>query len=780
MTIDQAVAEPSGVTVVLPAYREEANLANTVEDMLSTLMAMGEKHYVVIVNDGSDDGTGDVADGLAASHPDQIQVVHHEVNKGYGAAVRTGIATALERTDAPRLFLTDSDGQFRAGQLPWFVSEARAERADAVIGFRPRRADPVLRKVNSWLWTRACRLLLGVRARDVDCAYKLVDRRVLDGVELHGDAAMISPELLMNLHARGARILQRPVEHFPRQHGEPTGAKLSVILISLIGLVGLWRQRMRRAWPGRAVRRLTHPLDPVLALLTATSALASVIAYLVFAARHVILAYPDAVANVLIARRVADAPNPGLAQLGAVWLPLPHLLALPTVWIDAWYYSGLCGSLISMAAYVLVTRYLYRTGVGLTGSKVAGVIAAVVFAANPNVLYLQSTPMTDLLLMACAAAAAYHLMRWCQTGAYQQLAATAAAALLASLTGYAGWALDVAVLLAIGYVASRRAPGLRLHDRLHRAEAHLVFYGLPALCGVAGWFAWNAVISGNPLYFLDGVLARPSSPVPRNDSAAGHLGVSIMTYLDAMADDTGWIILGLAGVGLVCYLARTRLRPDMVAPLTLLVFFPFYVCSVYSGQRVLHVTAASQGLYNVRFGMVMILPAAIFVGYLAVAVQGYVRGPWRTRHVGQLANAVGHIVLCCAVVAPAAAIATGGISTLREAEAIKGSVSQQADARAGAWLRGHYDGGRVLMESSGNETVTFDSHISTSQIIYEGSSRQWRSALTDPSVLDIRWIYMRRTSGDPDDVWRSLHASTALSRYVLVYADADQLIYREK
>src|SRR5260370_18906264 len=170
MTVDEAVNEPGGVTVVVQADREEANLANTVEDMLAALTAMGERHYVVIVNDGSDDRTGDVADGLAARHPGQVQVVHHEVNKGYGAAVRTGIATALERTDAPRLFLTDSDGQFRAGQLPWFVSEARTERADAVIGFRPRRADPALRKGNAWLWTRACRLLRGVPPKHLDCA----------------------------------------------------------------------------------------------------------------------------------------------------------------------------------------------------------------------------------------------------------------------------------------------------------------------------------------------------------------------------------------------------------------------------------------------------------------------------------------------------------------------------------------------------------------------------------------------------------------------------------
>ncbi|HLJ99811.1 MAG TPA: glycosyltransferase family 2 protein, partial [Streptosporangiaceae bacterium] len=264
MTIQaDADAGAQGVTAVLPAYREEANLEACVEDMLGALAVVGDRHCVVIVDDGSDDRTGEVADRLAARYPGRVEVVHHEVNKGYGAAVRTGIATALDRTDAPRLFLTDSDGQFRASQLPWFVAEAVAERADAVIGYRPRRADPALRKVNAWLWTRACRLLLGVGARDVDCAYKLIDRRLLDGVDLRGDGGTISPELLMNIRARGARILQRPVDHFPRQHGEQTGAKLSVILISLLGLAGLWSQRMHGAWPGRALGRVAHPRDRV-------------------------------------------------------------------------------------------------------------------------------------------------------------------------------------------------------------------------------------------------------------------------------------------------------------------------------------------------------------------------------------------------------------------------------------------------------------------------------------------------------------------------------------
>jgi hypothetical protein len=723
MTI-QADAGAQGVTVVLPAYREEANLEACVEDMLRALAVVSERHYVVIVDDGSDDRTGDIADILVARHPGRVEVVHHEVNKGYGAAVRTGIATALDRTDAPRLFLTDSDGQFRATQLPYFVAEAMAERADAVIGFRPRRADPLPRKVNAWLWTRACRLLLGVRARDVDCAYKLIDRWVLDGVELRGDAGTISPELLMNLHARGARILQRPVDHFPRQHGEQTGAKLSVILISLLGLAGLWSQRMRGGWAGRALGRLAHPSDPVLAALTVVAAVASVIAYLVYASGHDLLGYPETMARLFTARSMVDAPTPGLFQLGGAYLPLPQLLAVPTIWLDSWYHSGLSGSMVSMATYVLAIRYLYKTGLGLTGLPLAGVAAAVVFGAAPDMLYLQSTPMAATVLAACAAAAVYHLMRWSRTGAYRQLAGTAAAALLASLTGYPGWALDGAVLLGVGYVAWRQAPGSGLADRIHAIEAHLVFYSLPALSGIVGWLVWSMRL-----------------PVHTSPRFPAHW---LVPELAGSQAELTWI--ALAGLGY--YLARTRLRPETVAPLVLTVFIP----------------RAS--------GVLVVLPAAMFAGYfaedLAVGAVRYFRAAANVRMAATVA------VAAVVVTAITAAGWVGGIGSLRAARAAHASAGQQADLQVGAWLRAHVGGGRVLMELSANEAAAFA--VPPGQVVDEASNGWWEQALRDPWSHRIRWIYMRRS----DDVWNRLHGSAGPPGYVLAYSTPDRRIYERQ
>jgi hypothetical protein len=737
---------------VLPAYREEANLASTVEDMLGALDTMGEQHVVVIVNDGSDDRTGEVADALAARYPGRIHVVHHEVNKGYGAAVRTGIATALEQTDAPWLFLTDSDGQFRAAELPWFVSEARTERADAVIGFRPRRADPMMRKVNAWLWTRASWLLLGVGARDVDCAYKLVGRRVLDGVQLHGDAALISPELLMNIRARGARILQRPVKHYPRLHGEQTGAKLSVIIASLFGLAGLWLTRMRESLPGRIARSVTHPHDVVCAALTGTAAVASIVAYLVIAAQHVLLGYPETVRGLLFARRLTEGLSPRPA-LGVVWLPFWHVLMAATAWQDTWYYSGLSGSVLSMAAYVLATRYLYLTVLALTGSRLAGVVAAVMFAANPNVLYLQSTPRDGLLFMACAAAVVYHLTLWCHSGSYRQLIATAIAALLASLTSYIGWALVAAIAVIVWYAAWHRETGLRPYDRLRQAEAHLVFYGLPALIGIASWLAWNAAQAGNPLHFLNGATAAGFQA-----PAARGLGGALAAVARAMADGAGTPVLALGVVGFCYYLATTRLRPRAAAPLALLAFVPFAAYAARLGTSP-DIEAAS---------VAVVLPTALFTGYVALAVQ---------RHASR--QAVGYPLLGTVIAAVLGLTAVSGSSALREAKAASSSAAAKADERAGAWLRAHYSGGLILMQSAGNETVAFDSRVPLGRIVSEDNPGQWQQALANPAAQDVRWIFMRHLPGGPDAVWLALHGRPRLAHYTAVYADPDHVLYRE-
>jgi hypothetical protein len=623
-------------------------------------------------------------------------------------------------------------------------------------------------------------------------------------------------------------------------------------------MAGLLRSTLELAWagrPGRLVRRVLHPADGVLALTTVAAIEASIAAYVYFASRHLTLAYGDAMSHLLIARRVIEASTPGLGQLGGVWLPLPHLLMIPTVWINSWYYSGFSGSIVSMVSYVLTTRYLYKTVVSLTsrqgddghelgGNRVAGVLAATLFAANPNVLYLQSTAMTETLLMVCLAAAVYHLTLWCRTGSYRQLALTALAFFLATITRYEGWVVCIAALPVVGWVAWHRhresedargghvyatwrtasngnsgvaypISGLALsatsagspgsttqfleivspqssrarrwgssvrtrfstlgggvagpESGYRRTEADVVYFAFIALMGIAGWVAWNLVIFHNAFYFQDGQFAKPSLWVATGEKAVGHWSVAIMTYLYAMVDNMGILALVLGVVGMVCYFVRRRLEPGSLSPLVLLPLLPFYVYSLYYGQRPLHVMQIDGNLYNVRFGVLMVLPLALFFAYLVEAVAA------GARRIGRAAVVCAYVCLAAVVCASIGTLAAGGTDTLKEAVASETASSVQA----AAWLRTHYDGGLVLMESFGNDTVTFESHIPVGSIIFEGSYQQWAPALADPVGRHIRWIYMRRTAGSPDIVYSDLHKSTWIrDDYLLAYSNSGCLIYR--
>jgi Glycosyl transferase family 2/Dolichyl-phosphate-mannose-protein mannosyltransferase len=758
------LAYREGVAVVMPAYGEEENLATTVRDFLDTLAAAGVPHAVVVTNDGSKDRTGEVLDELVRAHPGRVVAVHHDGNQGYGAAVRSGIEAALGQTDLRWLLLTDSDGQFHADDVIRFLQVQRSERADAVIGYRQRRADSPLRKINAWLWTRMSRVVLRVRSRDVDCAFKLVDRRLLDGVHLTGEAAAISPELLAKISVNRARIVQHPVGHYPREHGEETGAHLSVIVRSLASLASVYLQLLRRSVQRSWLRRLFWPADPALAGVTIAAVLLAVAGYLFFLNEGAVLAYKDANSHLLIARRVLESPTAGLAQLGGVWLPLPHLLSLPLVWNDWLYTTGLAGAVVSMVAFVVTVRYLYLLGTALTNSRFGGLATALVFALNANALYLQSTAMTESLLFACVAATIYHLHEWCQHGRYRDLVATSAAILLATLTRYEGWVLCIAVFVVVTYTELRR------HRQYIRLEASLIFYSFIALAGIAGWLLWNTAIFHNPLYWQNGEYADSSLWVQSGEKAVGHLDVAASTYFLAGYHNVGLLTIVLGGAGLVMYVVRNRLQSESMAVYPLLVFGVFFVYALYSGQRPLHVKELGGELYNVRFGLIMLLPAAVFAGYLVSVATTLVH----ERH-ARLAKGV---AAACVV---AATLALPGVVTLDEARDFRNSAWESANAAASAWLREHHDGGLTLMMSYENESVTFDSQVNTAAIVYEGSYRMWEPALRDPASMHIEWIYMRALPGQEDRVWKSLYGTPALTdSYDLVYDHGDRLIYHRK
>jgi glycosyltransferase involved in cell wall biosynthesis len=233
-----------------PAHNEAANLRGLVGEALEFLPALAETYEIIIVNDGSRDETAGIADELAAAHP-EVRAVHHSTNLGYGAALRSGFAAA--RHD--HLAFTDGDRQFKVADLGPLIDRLGAGDADAVVGYRIRRADPLVRTVYAKLYRLANLIFFGLKVRDVDCACKLFTRASLEGVNVESGGAFFSAELLIKLRARGRRLAEVGVPHYPRTAGSPTGAKPQVVFRAVRDF---WALRLRLwAAPRRALSRGT-------------------------------------------------------------------------------------------------------------------------------------------------------------------------------------------------------------------------------------------------------------------------------------------------------------------------------------------------------------------------------------------------------------------------------------------------------------------------------------------------------------------------------------------
>jgi len=225
------------ISAVLPAFNEEAIIERTVKHVAGVLAKLTSDFEVIVTNDGSRDRTGEILAGLQQREPElNLSVVTHSVNCGYGAALESGFDAARKEL----IFLTDGDKQFDVTELGRFLPAMDAQ-TDLVIGWRRKRADPAMRKLNALGWKLLVNTLFGYTARDVDCAFKLFRRRVWESMTVHARGATFSAEFLIKARRLGFRVKELPVGHFPRTAGSPTGARPDVIVRAFVELFRLWR-----------------------------------------------------------------------------------------------------------------------------------------------------------------------------------------------------------------------------------------------------------------------------------------------------------------------------------------------------------------------------------------------------------------------------------------------------------------------------------------------------------------------------------------------------------
>lgn len=468
-------------------------------------------------------------------------------------------------------------------------------------------------------------------------------------------------------------------------------------------------------------------------------------------ANDVVLAFWDAQAHLDIARRVIDSTTPGLQMLGTVWLPVPHLLYLPFTQVDRLWWSGLAGGLVGLMAFVLLAISVHDIVRRRSERAAAAWIAVAIVASNPTLLYLQTTAMTEPLLLGFLAAAAARLDQWHASRNDHLLLGAGAWTALAVGSRYDGW-FFAAVAAAAVLAASRRL------------AAVVRFAALPALV-VAAWLTYNAVYFGDALEFQRGIWSAASQQatlageglLPTRGAPLLDLGY----YLGAVGLSAGWLVLVVGTVG---SLRAARQREHRLVLLLLWSVLPFNLLALYAGQSAIVLPWTDPaGVLNLRYG-IMLLPALAVGAVLGLA---------------ELASRRGMVLALVLVGALQVGLyawdwpaAVGG---LREGLAIRDGDAAQM--RASRWLAQHYDRGRILVAPAVN--VSPRTRIRLRDRVYPWTWELGPAALEAPAEV-VDWVLVDRRAGS-DPVTQAVAADTSFGRrFQLAFSERELEIWQRR
>lgn len=459
------------------------------------------------------------------------------------------------------------------------------------------------------------------------------------------------------------------------------------------------------------------------------------------------LAYNDARSHLDIGRRVVEGLKPGLAQLGSVWLPLPHILMLLTIWNDFMWHTGLAGSLQSMISFVvtgfMVYLFLVKLQVGVIG-RIAGVL---IFVANLNVLYLQSTAMTELLLLATMTIGVYELFLWHISSDIRNLIKSAFWIMLATLVRYDGWFLLIYAAMLV-LLQTYRKKGVKA------AEGMVLFYCTLAGFGVVLWFLWNLLIFKDPLYFALG----PYSAHAQQQQLAGagvlptkgNLWLSFKFYFYALAYNSGTFIMILSLIGAVMLWLDKNIKSDIrIVTTALTVPFIFNVLALYFGFSVLFIQGLSGNTwFNIRYGVMMMPSIAIFIGY-------FIHKAVRFRYV-----LIGLLLFVTFF-----SFTSQDAVTIDDARV---GSSQKNVTQVSGWLHQNADNkdGFVLISAASHDAIIFSSGLPMKKFIHEGTGAYWDSAVKSPDRW-ARWIIMR-TNDNNDSTFKLINKTVLLADYTKI------------
>ena len=495
----------------------------------------------------------------------------------------------------------------------------------------------------------------------------------------------------------------------------------------------------------------------------------SVLAWAVTYVHKKVLIYNDSLSHLDISRLVVDNLQPGLAQLGSVWLPLNHLLSLPLIWNNWAWHSGFAGSFVSMIAYVLATICVYHLVRELVNRRAPALLGAFAFAINPNLLYLQSTPLTETLFLALLVSSSLFIVKYLKYREPKYLVLGSVLSALQVTTRYDGWFVVIIEALVV-----LTAELWYYKQDFKKAAGMLVLFVTPPLTAMFLWFLWNFLIFGDALYsFIGPYSAHAQQAAIQAQSGLitkSNLLLSSKAFIYDVMLNVGILVAVTSVLGWLLYLVRpdkTRRTLRLLFAILLSADIAFNVIALYLGFSILNIPALHWNpthtlageYFNVRYGILALPFTAVGFGLLAAKLSKFTTP-----------------LLVLVAIIQGGILMNAGLITVTD-----GTVGSSAFVNqdiAAALHKNVGSGDEVIMSSSAFNGVMFESGLNLRQYIHEGVSTEWKAAIADPATY-AKWVVTANSNvGDP--VYNSLiikEQGAFLASYKLIYAGRHANLY---
>jgi len=510
-------------------------------------------------------------------------------------------------------------------------------------------------------------------------------------------------------------------------------------------------------------------------IVVAILALISLTAFLYFFQNGQHLLYGDALSRLNISRKIIDNLTPGLAQIGNVWLPLPQLFMLPFIWNNFLWHSGIAGAIMSMTAFVIGGFYIYKSARILTNSFSSSILTLSIYALNINVLYLQTTAMSEALFLCTLTAAIYYFLLWIKSENRMYLIPAAIAVSAMTLVRYEALAILLSSIPMVFFYTWFKS------KKYHKAESSTILYATLACLGFLIWTVYLAAIFGDPLFWKN---YYTSTHVVGDEKTAVHVFTFRLSFLEAtwkyfiaVVWMNGLIPTLLALIAMPI-LAIKSLRNKSFYFLPILISLSIFAFMILTLQRntpidqpnltianILSPDTSRFPEFNIRYGLLMLPLIALLCSYL-----------FNIRFIALKVLLIALLLIQffsyyrpLYTVIYQIPISVYGNNT-------QGTPKEKAMTK---WFKENYDHGLIMISALKHDPQMFQLGVDYKTYIHEGAGKYWKESKKDPQRY-VNWIVFDSYNKD-DQVTKFLGNSPSLNLYYdLVYENDGMKVYKIK